>query len=136
VRQRLILISTNNLTCLTFNIVSWIQLASATDGLIPGTWDQPNSINTRGNTCTTCHRIGSQHTCSSGILETFEPEKTSSLDDWGKQYPHSHWMPPDNYRSEQAWKIIYRQSINDLSDCCKNPSLAKCIVEPVPAAVP
>ena len=42
-------------------------------------WPKPESINTRGNTCTGCHRIGSRSTCGTRNIPTFGKQPPKML---------------------------------------------------------
>jgi hypothetical protein len=87
-------------------------------------WPKPMSINTRGNTCTGCHRIGSLNTCGAQKIPTFgdqPPKMTQSLT----------WMPPGSQEGAEEWSSIYKQSVDDLSRCCANPSAPGCMVAPI-----
>lgn len=101
-------------------------------------WPKPLALSTRGNTCTGCHRIGSQHTCATGMYQSTGQAHIVNLDAWGESYPRSHWMPVENQWTEAQWKVIYEQSVKELGECCKNPSAPGCIAEPIEAgaAVP
>lgn len=94
-------------------------------------WAKPNALNTPGNTCTGCHRIGSEFTCNQGMFEAAGDIPPQNGDDWAKTYPGSHWMPPGNFHSESFWNITYRDAIDQLNTCCQNPDAPGCMVEPI-----
>jgi len=120
-------------------------------------WPQPQSIRTRGNTCTGCHRIGSLNTCGARDIPTFGAQPAKMLqsvgqappgrfgaapgsdaaatpdpvDAWAHAYPHSYWMPPGNGFTLEQWNAIYEQSLADLQRCCADHDAPGCIVEPI-----
>lgn len=97
-------------------------------------WHKLESVSTRGNTCTGCHRIGNYHTCGSGLAQaTGGHGSEPNADTWALNYPASHWMPPDNLWTKEQWDVTYKQSVQDLSDCCGDGNKpAKCIKKPIP----
>lgn len=99
-------------------------------------WPRPNAISTRGNTCTGCHRIGSEHTCRVGVARSVGRAETEDLDELGATYPHSHWMPVDNMWTLAQWKGIFERSLGELARCCADPQATGCIVEPIDGLVP
>jgi len=94
-------------------------------------WPKPLALNPRGNTCTSCHRIGSLHTCTTGMYQSVDPTKVSHLDMWGRQYPQSTWMPADNIRTQPEWSIVYAPAVQQLAACCADPTKAECRSVPV-----
>jgi aerobic-type carbon monoxide dehydrogenase small subunit (CoxS/CutS family) len=96
------------------------------------TWPRPVSLKTRGNTCTGCHRIGSEYTCQTGMYQSIGAVPIVGLDDWGKRYAQSHWMPIDNPWTQAQWEVIYRASVEELGECCKNPKAPGCVATPIP----
>jgi hypothetical protein len=96
-------------------------------------WPKPLSLSTRGNTCTGCHRIGSEYTCQTGMFQSIGAAHAADLDEWGRRYPHSHWMPIDNQWSQAQWEVIYEQSVKALAACCKDHRAPGCIAEPIEA---
>jgi len=97
-------------------------------------WPKPLSLSTRGNTCTGCHRIGSEYTCQTGMYQSIGATQIVDLDEWGQRYPQSHWMPIDNLWSLAQWQVIYTQSVQALGECCKNPKTPGCIAQPIESA--
>ena len=92
-------------------------------------WPKPMSINTRGNTCTGCHRIGSLNTCGPQKIPTFgdqPPKMTQALT----------WMPPGSSEGAEEWAAIYKQSVDDLSRCCADHEAPGCLVEPIDSKSP
>lgn len=67
-------------------------------------WPKPMSINTRGNTCTGCHRIGSLNTCGAQKIPTFGDQPAKML----QSLP---WMPPDSDKGAEEWSSIYKKSV-------------------------
>jgi hypothetical protein len=94
-------------------------------------WPKPLSLSTRGNTCTGCHRIGSQHTCNTAMYESIGEQPSPYQDGWAIVYPNSHWMPPGLSMNLAQWKLTYRQSVEELARCCKDPKAAGCIATPI-----
>ena len=99
-------------------------------------WTRPRSLSTRGNTCTGCHRIGSLHTCQIGIFQSIGEREIKDLDERGKTYPYSHWMPVDNLWTKEQWDVIYLQAVAQLSQCCKAPETPGCISTPIQGSPP
>lgn len=97
-------------------------------------WPAPQSIATRGNTCTACHRIGSMESCRVLMLQSVGKAPTDGLDDWGKLFPQSHWMPPGDLHSAAQWAAIYDGSVAALSRCCARPETPGCVLAPMPKA--
>ncbi len=98
-------------------------------------WPKPQSLTTRGNTCTGCHRIGVQHTCSEGLLQTIDNTSIPNLDAWGQRYPQSHWMPVHNLWTESQWDEVYTESVARLLACCLpngNTAAEGCMISPIP----
>ncbi len=94
-------------------------------------WNKPSSITTRGNTCTSCHRIGSLETCRRTVRESAGNAASPGSDDWAKRYPHSHWMPPGNAYTQAQWDVIYRESFDKILQCCVQPNGPGCRVTPI-----
>jgi hypothetical protein len=120
-------------------------------------WPKPQSIRTRGNTCTGCHRIGSLNTCGVQKIPTFgeqpakmlqsvgqaphgrlgAPPGTSAIDPpvvtsaWGNRYPNSYWMPVGNELPLAAWNVVYEDDLAALERCCADHDASECIVEPI-----
>jgi hypothetical protein len=118
-------------------------------------WPKPKSISTRGNSCTSCHRIGSLNTCQTEVVGTFGEQPPKMLQAVG-QAPHGRFGaakgtadddPPDVYTAwgtlphgwmgerlpdvdSDLWKL-YEAGLKDLERCCKDPSAAGCLVEPI-----
>ena len=77
-------------------------------------WPKPMSINTRGNTCTGCHRIGSLNTCGARDVPTFGPQPA-------KMMQSLTWMPPPGNNGGEKWSTTYQKSIEDLQRCLVEP---------------
>jgi hypothetical protein len=89
-------------------------------------WPQPFAITTRGNTCTTCHRMGNMNSCGLATLQAtgkVTPPGTSTA---GQQFPLSHWMSPGNLHSQLQWNEAFKRSAQEIADCCANPKGAAC----------
>ena len=91
------------------------------------------ALNTAGNTCTGCHRIGSEFSCGQGLLEATGRSISKYADAKAQKFPLSHWMPPGEGHSFAQWQVIYQKSADDLYACCQDPSLAQCIKTPITA---
>jgi hypothetical protein len=94
-------------------------------------WPRALALNPRDNTCTGCHRIGSQHTCSVGMYQSIDPAKVKNLDNWGRQYPYSAWMPADNMHTQAEWTLVYPAALTQLAACCSDPTRPECRSVPV-----
>lgn len=90
-------------------------------------WPKPFGISTRGNTCTTCHRIGNMNSCQVAMYEATGVLRSAGLDEWGTRFPQSHWMPPGALRSHAQWNVAYADSVKQLAACCQNPKGPGCI---------
>jgi len=83
-------------------------------------------ITTRGNTCTTCHRMGNMNSCSFATLQATAQAPQAGGDDWSKKFPESHWMSPGNLRSLHQWNEAFTSSLKKIADCCQNPKANGC----------
>jgi hypothetical protein len=92
-------------------------------------WPQPFAISTRGNTCTTCHRMGNLNSCSTATLQATGRAPQTGGNDWSKLFPQSHWMSPGNLHSKAQWDQVFVKSLKDIADCCANPQAAGCQVQ-------
>ncbi len=94
-------------------------------------WPQPFAITTRGNTCTTCHRMGNMNSCNLATLQaTASPGGTQpGANDWSKLFPQSHWMSPGNLHSRAQWDQAFAKSLQEIIACCKNPNGAACQIQ-------
>jgi hypothetical protein len=72
-------------------------------------WPQPLALSTRGNTCVGCHRIGYMNTCATMIHQA-SGGSTPDADQWASSYPNSHWMPPGNWLTLDAWLVAYKET--------------------------
>jgi hypothetical protein len=89
-------------------------------------WPQPFAITTRGNTCTTCHRMGNMNSCGLATLQATGQTTTTSISPAGQTFPLSHWMSPGNLHSQLKWNEAFKKSAKEISDCCANPNGAAC----------
>jgi hypothetical protein len=92
-------------------------------------WPQPFAISTRGNTCTTCHRMGNLKSCSLATLQATGRAPQNGGNEWSKQFPQSHWMSPGNLHSRAQWDQVFAKSLKEIADCCANPQGAGCQVQ-------
>ena len=99
-------------------------------------WPKPLSLSTRGNACTGCHRIGSQHTCNTAMYESIGEQPIPYADSWALVYPNSHWMPPGVSMNLAQWDLTYKQSVEALARCCKDPKAPGCITTPITGIKP
>jgi hypothetical protein len=89
-------------------------------------WPQPFAISTRGNTCTTCHRMGNLNSCHLASLQATGRAPQRGGNAWSEQFPQSHWMSPGNLHSQAQWNEAFARSLTDILACCKNPQSAGC----------
>ncbi len=89
-------------------------------------WPQPFAISTRGNTCTTCHRIGNMNSCHHATLQATGVVAATATSSLGQQFPLSHWMSPGNLHSLAQWNETFKKSAKEIADCCANPNGASC----------
>jgi hypothetical protein len=89
-------------------------------------WPQPFAITTRGNTCTTCHRMGNMNSCGLATLQATGKATAPGTNAYGQQFPLSHWMSPGNLHSQLQWNEAFKKSAQEIADCCANPNGAAC----------
>jgi hypothetical protein len=89
-------------------------------------WPQPFAITTRGNTCTTCHRMGNINSCGLATLQATGKATAPGTNAYGQQFPLSHWMSPGNLHSPLQWNEAFKESAQKIADCCANPNGAAC----------
>ncbi|MGF6970996.1 hypothetical protein OKW43_008091 [Paraburkholderia sp. WC7.3g] len=98
-----------------------------------------DAINTAGNTCTGCHRIGSRKSCdvflgfATGNVLLPDHNPPPGNNQLANTYPLSHWMPADNNMSEAQWNEANIKSVKALLSCC-NDKLHKdpnCMFTPI-----
>ncbi len=92
-------------------------------------WPQPFAISTRGNTCTTCHRMGNLNSCHVATLQATGKAPQEGGNAWSKMFPQSHWMSPGNLHSRAQWDQIFVLSLKQIADCCANPQGMGCKVQ-------
>lgn len=80
-----------------------------------------------GNSCTSCHRIGSQKTCEKYVEQSVGLELPRAHLASVYQFPHSHWMPPGEFTDKAAWDSAYLNDAQRLISCCNNPNQSFCI---------
>ncbi|HUJ82438.1 MAG TPA: hypothetical protein VLW83_11190 [Candidatus Acidoferrales bacterium] len=105
-------------------------------GAVFRAWEKPSAISTRGNTCVGCHRIANLTTCRQTVREAVGIVTSRGSDDWARQYPNSHWMPPGNSMTEKQWDQIYSASVQKIFACCANPKAPECEITPIRGALP
>jgi hypothetical protein len=89
-------------------------------------WPQPFAITTRGNTCTTCHRMGNINSCNLATLQATGKSVPPGTSAAGQAFPLSHWMSPGNLHSQLQWNEAFKKSAKEIADCCANPQGAAC----------
>lgn len=92
-------------------------------------WPQPFAITTRGNTCTTCHRMGNMNSCNAATQQATGKVVPTGTSAAGQVFPLSHWMSPGNLHSQLQWNQAFQKSAKEISDCCANPLGAGCQVQ-------
>lgn len=98
----------------------------------------------RDNTCVGCHRIG----IGAANYADRKVGSCAQLTDWmtgveippgadgpAGTYPLSHAMPPGFGESEEAWNVIYAQSVAQIRSCCEDPSQTMCVLSQIPALI-
>jgi hypothetical protein len=80
----------------------------------------------RDNTCTSCHRIGTQETCGQLTRWMTGLDIPPGADNAARMYPLSHAMPPGFDRTLTSWNEIYAASIAQIQSCCENPDQPSC----------
>ncbi len=89
-------------------------------------WPQPFAISTRGNTCTTCHRMGNMNSCNVATLQATGKAPQDGGNAWSQLFPQSNWMSPGNLHSKAQWDEAFAKSLREIADCCANPTGAAC----------
>lgn len=93
-------------------------------------WPRAFGIKTVGNTCTGCHRVGSQESCRWYVPFASACLSPPGAGDAAHRYPLDHWMPVNTDAiNPHTWDAANVKSVHDLLECCldrehKNP---KCI---------
>ena len=87
-------------------------------------WPKPQSITTRGNTCTGCHRIGSLNTCGTQTIPTFGEQPPKMI----QSLP---WMPPASKDGPEEWSTTYKKSLDELTRCCGDHEAPGCQITPI-----
>lgn len=87
-------------------------------------WPKPQSITTRGNTCTGCHRIGSLNTCGTQTIPTFGEQPPKMI----QSLP---WMPPASKDGPEEWSTTYKHSVDELTRCCGDHKAPGCQITPI-----
>jgi hypothetical protein len=95
-----------------------------------------SAINTPNNTCTGCHRIGNQASCTDNIIASAAGAvHIAGGNALANSYPLSHWMPADNVESRAFWQTVHGQSVKDLLTCCGDPTNKICTITPITPVV-
>jgi hypothetical protein len=71
-----------------------------------------------GNACMSCHHRFGSETCASGD----SGDKRVTV----QEVASKHWMPIGFGGSDDAWIASWQAAVDDVFDCCANPSQAKC----------
>jgi hypothetical protein len=99
-------------------------------------WLQPRALTTRGNNCTSCHRIGNMETCKTTMLQATGRRLIPGSDARAKTYPWSHWMPPGNSLTKAQWDVTYDTAMRELEKCCRDPKAPGCEVKVIEGKAP
>lgn len=87
--------------------------------------------------CTSCHRIGSQATCNEYLPFSIGKGSPVEPSDWGRTFFYRTWMPPPpdawhrKTESEltELWNERYGRHVERLTCCCKTPDARGCVTE-------
>jgi hypothetical protein len=93
-------------------------------------WPRPKALEIAGNTCTTCHRVGSLFSCGEGTLQSVGRVDLPGADGAARSYPNSHWMPPGGALSYDAWEVIYTKAVDQLQACCPGETASSASAAP------
>jgi hypothetical protein len=90
----------------------------------------------RDNTCTGCHRIGSDKTC--GELTDWMTGRTipQGADALARRFPGSHSMSPLHGLTSAGWATFHGQSVAQITSCCDEPKQSFCKLTKIPAYRP
>lgn len=88
----------------------------------------------RDSTCTGCHRIGTDQTCSDLTLKATGAVIPEGSDPKTASFPASHFMPPDPGLNELAWIEIHQRSVDDILSCCSSSEQQACNLRPINGA--
>lgn len=92
-----------------------------------GFGDWPTTIfDMRDNTCVGCHRIGSDHTCSSLTEWMTGITVPTGADPAAQEFPLSHAMPPEHGQTFAAWSTFHDDSVVEILSCCADPGQEIC----------
>jgi hypothetical protein len=99
----------------------------------PWRWPKPTRLRPLGNACTTCHNIGTHRSCSYFAQIAGGQQLPTDVSAYGATWPHSHWMPPGTDMSgmtEADWNADFSASLNQITQCCANPTAPTCRLKP------
>lgn len=81
---------------------------------------------TEPQVCTSCHRIGSQATCTAQLAYSVGLEFSNTpTTTHGALFAERTWMPPGS-TDEAQWKAKYERHIAKLRCCCASPNARGC----------
>jgi len=91
------------------------------------------------NSCTSCHRIGSQNTCRQFLKQSVGITAATSISEFGlDEYALRYWMPPTGTQNrpadETAWHNNeggFKEAAERMIFCCNNPTSAECKRTPI-----
>ncbi|MTI08355.1 hypothetical protein [Curvivirga aplysinae] len=89
------------------------------------------SISTRGNNCTSCHRLGTQFTGGQATEEAIGIFPIANANENARSYPLNHSMPVGNPYSLEQWKTIYQHSVDRITECHEDNNASGCIITPI-----
>jgi hypothetical protein len=92
-------------------------------------WPAPVRLRPLGNSCTSCHNIGSRATCERFTEAATGRTAPNYISTYGWSWPRSHWMPPDveaTGMSQADWQADFGASVQKIVDCCQNITDASC----------
>jgi hypothetical protein len=87
------------------------------------------TTDTEGQSCTSCHNIGSEKTCEDWrrYATGTAPRGTGTT---GRSFAHAYWMPPPltpPLADVHAWESAgFKRAAERLAACCANPTAAGC----------
>ena len=85
------------------------------------------------NGCVACHRIGTGGSCSTFARYAGGDGASMPLTEHARTFPQSHWMPPGGAGSVEDWEATWRADLQQILDCCDDPSDPACNRSDLPA---
>lgn len=84
------------------------------------------------NACLACHRVAPGQGCRGFVNYAVGASSTMPLTDSARQYPVSHWMPPEVEGTVDQWEATWRPHVDELLACCQDPDAPACNRTPTP----